>query len=98
MAVTQYLFRDVDMRDTAELRKLCQDSLTGQASSDMLFPSAYAGIDVHPLELIFFKTNRYSRPELWFSLVESSRFTVHGSLQYTVQGLYFRVPSLAEQG
>ena len=51
-------FQGVDFRDAARAMRQCQDA---GATDDPFFPGAYGGIDLHPLELVFFKTNRSHR-------------------------------------
>ena len=58
VAVTQYLWAGVDLRDTAAAARICADSVTPGGTGDPMHPGAYAGGDAHPLELVFFKTNR----------------------------------------
>jgi hypothetical protein len=68
IAVTQFVWSGADFRDLDSVRMVCQDSAYG----DVLLPGAYSGtsrhegpgMDVHPLELGFFKTNRGVTPEV----------------------------------
>jgi hypothetical protein len=62
-AVTQYLWAGVDLRDAAAVRRACADAVTPGGTGDPLHPGAYLGGDAHPLELVFFKTNRDVAPE-----------------------------------
>ena len=52
-------FQGVDFQDVFLAMLLCQEA---GAPDDPFFPGAYGGIDLHPLELVFFKTNRSPRP------------------------------------
>jgi hypothetical protein len=48
----------VDFRNGEEVLERCREWATPGTYTDPLLPGAYGGTDAHPLELIFFKTNR----------------------------------------
>jgi hypothetical protein len=48
----------VDFRDQEAVLQRCSEWATPGMYTDPLFPGAYGGADAHPLELVFFKTNR----------------------------------------
>ncbi len=48
----------VDFRDGEAVLERCREWATLGTSTDPMFPGAYGGADAHPLELVFFKTNR----------------------------------------
>ena len=58
VAALQYVWAGVDLRDAAEAAQVCADSVRPGDTGDPLHPAAYGGGDAHPLELVFFKTNR----------------------------------------
>ena len=62
VAVTQFVWAGADFRDRDSVRRMCEDSVYG----DVLLPGAYSGVDVHPMELGFFKTNRGVTPEVLY--------------------------------
>jgi hypothetical protein len=58
VAALQYLWTGADLRDAAAAAQLCAFAVTPGGTGDTLHTNAYAGGDVHPLETVFFKTNR----------------------------------------
>ena len=48
----------VDFRDGEAVLERCREWTTRGTSADPMMPGAYGWADAHPLELVFFKTNR----------------------------------------
>jgi hypothetical protein len=57
LAATQYLWAGMDFRNTQRAFELCRDSV-GAEPHDALGRGRYAGVEVHPLEMVFLKSNR----------------------------------------
>ncbi len=76
VAVTQFLWSGADFRDSDAVRRVCAVSAYG----DVLRPGAYSGMDVHPLELGFFKTNRAVAPEVLYLFTQMALVHTPGAV------------------
>jgi hypothetical protein len=85
VAVTQFVWAGADFRDRDSVRWVCQEAAYG----DVLRPGAYSGMDVHPLELGFFKTNRGVTPEVLYLFTKMAIVHTQGPVPRHVLCGYF---------
>jgi len=64
VAISQQILRAGYQLRSQLLNHARRHSVTNCTHGDILLPEGYEGIDVHPLEVIFFKTNRRVLPNV----------------------------------